>query len=308
MLELTVISGCQTDGLVSALGMLLPEARVRALRAHTLMGEQRAANVAQLRQADIVFSMPLPVYFEEFTIEAMRASGNTVLCVPQLEFSGLHPDVVYAADKKGWAQSPTSDYHSKIALAAYICGLSPARTVRLFNTYIFEKLDYFKFYERCRQDSISQFASEGIVIDDKFERWERGSLSFMYTSNHPKPFVLADIAIAACKAASLRSEALFPYDFMADFLSSSFLLPVFPEIANRHGFDGHRRYRLAGGPGASVLSLEDYVRESFERYERADIGEWRLTQSTKDAVVKLRDLLSLPRGMARISTDWEAAS
>lgn len=105
---------------------------------------------------------------------------------------------------------------------------------------------------------------------------------FMYSGNHPRGFVLADIALEACKRAGLTSQEEFVwYDQLVDLLQASHELPFFPELARSLGYEGSRDFKIAGRAGDRFMPLEQYVYECFERYGSSDRSGWSIPERTR---------------------------
>ena len=96
--------------------------------------------------------------------------------------------------------------------------------------------------------------------------------------NHPRSFVLADVALAACRAAGLDVGPRFPaWSAMPDRLAEWVVYPVFKELAARMGKSGDYGFRLTADQ-RTTLSLLEYIAHSFDRYEREDMSIWEISE------------------------------
>ena len=125
--RLCVLTGCQMEGLVSALRILFPHCEVEGFHTYRLLGDDRAAIRERLLTADLVFTLPMEAQFGEFSFERIERLGPRIQFVPAVVFAAFHPDITYLErldDSR--VQTPMTDYNSAIAVAA-ICPVSMSR-------------------------------------------------------------------------------------------------------------------------------------------------------------------------------------
>lgn len=290
--RLSVLTGCQMEGLVSALQVLLPDWEVEGVHTYRLRNADGADIAARLRSADLVFAMPLDSTFGAFSEVEIRATCARVQFVPPVIFPAFHPDITYLP-KAGnvHVQSPLTDYNSMIAVCGYMLGFGVEKTLGLYNAYVYQKLGYFDILPRCRSDLIADFADHGIDIREAVDRWIAHPDCFMYSSNHPRAHVLADIALAACRAAGLPVPEAFPCpDLMPDKLATWVMYPVFPEIADRLGKKGHYCFKALSFDRMNVHSLEAFVDRSFRAYTEENPASWQLPLRLENSRAHLQRL------------------
>jgi hypothetical protein len=207
---------------------------------------------------------------------------------PFIVFSAFHPDLVYVSlrGQQKHLLGPLGHYNSAIALWAYLRGLSPKDSVALFNERTYGALGYFSHWEASCQAVREEAAAADFALDDALEEW-RCAGCFMYSINHPMPFVCASIAqrlLSQLRLPALPAAARFVADEFAD----GPVWPVYREIGERLGIEGDYYFKVEEGrcpPEKPVMMLElhDFIESSFEafgQYQREELWCERL-QSTQ---------------------------
>lgn len=294
-MKISVITGCQMEGLVSALQILMPEAEIEGFHTYRLLKPDRDEIQQRLARADLVFALPMEAYFGTFAEPNIGDLFAHVRFVPHLAFPAFHPDIVYITTGEAHTrvQSPLTDYNSNIVAAAFLLGLDVERTVGLFNAYIYRALGYFDVLPHSKQEMLAEFAHYGIDLANAFEGWLRHADCFMYSQNHPRGYVIADVALEACRVAGFDVPAVFPCpEMMPDRLAESVMYPVFPEIAARIGKKGHTRFKALTTDRMNVMSLDTFVERSFRMYDLEDASQWTLPTRVAASKAILETLLT----------------
>lgn len=290
--RLCVLTGCQMEGLVSALQIMFPAYDVEGFHTYRLLGDDRSELQERLRAADIVFALPLEAKFGDLSFDRIHRLGPKVQLVPHVVFAAFHPDITYLErSDETRVQTPMTDYNSTIAIAAYLLGLDVERTLRLYNAYTYQAVGHFDLVENSARSLLADFIVRGIDLKAALDRWLRHPDPFMYSMNHPRSFVLADVALAAARAAGLAVETSPPgLDRMPDRLAEWVVYPVYTEIAARLGKIGDYRFKGLPAEGPTPFSLRDFVTGSFASYDREDISQWEISKriaSTKEVLGNL---------------------
>ena len=94
----------------------------------------------------------------------------------------------------------------------------------------------------------------------------------MYSMNHPKAFVLADVARALLQREKLPIQDVDFDDFNVDDIVRGSVFPVYPEIAEHYGHRGSytfklANYRLSRSVG-EFMTLRQFVESSFHVYAK----------------------------------------
>jgi hypothetical protein len=251
--------------------------------ATTIVIETTSATIARLRSGEQDISPQLAgndlILTQEFSeiyqiIEQRYPQAlPKVRRFPSVNFNAYHPDIVYVVDKAGggYIQGPMGEYQSAIALWAWTQGLGIAETLDLFRAEVFDALGYFDYWPSAVQELERIGERAGIPLGDLLEGWRRQGC-WLYTLNHPKQPVLADVVRRV-----LRRDGIDPIPDVETYLPDALAIhpawPVYPEIAQRLGVPGHYLFKLAAGMGsvnnpAPVMGLHDFVAASFETFGR----------------------------------------
>jgi hypothetical protein len=282
-----IVGNCQVWGFRLTLQALLPDAaiEVHIPRVHPAMTATEID--AELARTDFVISLMLPPEgaamtlpaqaappsdphdrFEEFDFSRIRQRAAAACLVPRLIFRGFHPDATYLFRDGRVLGSVLGDYHSVLAAAAHVLGLSAKRALRLYNAYVYEELGFFAQYERSREGLLSTFSALGFDLSCHIERWRAGGC-FMYTFNHPKVNVLATLATMAAQRLGIVDDSANPPEGLPDPLEDHGSWAIYPEIAARLGISGNARFRRPANAGAITreFDLEELVASSYRLYD-----------------------------------------
>ncbi|TGD95030.1 GSCFA domain-containing protein [Methylobacterium nonmethylotrophicum] len=106
---------------------------------------------------------------------------------------------------------------------------------------------------------------------------------FVYTPNHPKPFVISSMALSVVRKLGISSSTPDVSDLISDPFRELVVWPVYPEIAETLGLSGSYNFKLwEGHPLAvnkNIMDLEAYIAgcyESYSKYDRTDFSFSRL--------------------------------
>jgi hypothetical protein len=200
--------------------------------------------------------------------EMYPSHASRMRLVPAIAFSGFHPDMVYLFDRaSGRAlRGVISEYHSAIAVAACLQGLSVEDTMALFRADVFGELGYYDHWSLSREALAQAFSWAGLELGDAFRQWTAAGC-WMYSINHPKPRVLADVARQL-----LRRDGFTVQDgaeeFVPDSLAHDAVWPVYPDIARVLGVAGSYRFKRPLDPSLPrhpvvTIGLEELVTGTF---------------------------------------------
>ena len=172
--------------------------------------------------------------------------------------------------------------------------MSVEQTVSLYGAPLFEALGYFDVWEDSAREFLELARASGLDLSAELIRWSRSG-PFMYSMNHPKAFVLFDVAKALLAKAGMKTDPVEFGDFAVDDIVRGVVFPVYPEIAERYGHRGsylfkRSNYRLARFVG-EFDDLRGFVESSFAVYakhERAQLMTPRMVEwEGNPAVAKL---------------------
>jgi hypothetical protein len=274
-MKVGVLFNCQHRGLANGLRALHPDWEVINYELVTLKTQEtQDAAAAQFRACDAVLSVPIePGRWGPLATESLKKNCNVHLLSP-VSFSGFHPDTVYVGPHRpeGPLSSPTGHYHSRIAVVAFLAGLSPYEAQVLYNTLVFEKLGYFSSYHTSCAFLTATFEKFGVDITPYLNRWKETGC-FMHSINHPKIHVLCDLAAIASRVMGVDAPADDGRaQVVPDTLTTHPQIPMYPEIARRIGYGcvGHTMFKQGNDPvgnGFRLLPLGKYLHAAFEGYK-----------------------------------------
>ncbi|MGU3537011.1 WcbI family polysaccharide biosynthesis putative acetyltransferase [Methylobacterium sp. A54F] len=273
--SIAVIGNCQARGVAQAMRLLAPTSPVRFFQMAWLKREH--GNVEGLARVlagyDHVFSQVLPEsLLPGGGIAGLRARDPRVTLFPTLVFPAYHPDMVYVGEIADLAQlrlvpSPLGQYHSAIALAAYRSGLGVTETAALFREDVFRRLGYLDIWSNAVQDLVGSAAAIGFGLEREMIRWSRRG-NFMHVMNHPKAFVIGDIARRLLEEASFSPEPVEIEDYLGDELARDVVWPVYPPVAETYGLTGSYLFKRKqkGTTFPRLYDLEGFLAASFAIY------------------------------------------
>jgi len=260
--RIAVVGNCNASILANCLRVLRPHDDIRAVHVDQVV---RADADAQLGNFDLVLAV---ANADEFGISSHLAQCKRVLTWPNVVFFGFHPDITYFGIDGRPVRSAMGDYNSHIVASAYAQGLSTRETARLFNRLVYAKLGFFDKYAISRAALLVAAEHCGLDLHEALAGWEQAGV-FMYSINHPKLVVLADIAKALLRSADLPFDADLPLlDAVPDHLAHGGIWPVYPEIARAIGVSGSLVFTppMHGAYDVSFYTLEGFIERTFDIY------------------------------------------
>jgi len=276
-MKIGVLFNCQARGIAEWLRRLRPDDTVIyfAIPQLAKSKDAQAEAGARLQNCDVIVASDTHYKLGPAAPERLRATGVPLATVPPVIFSGFHPDVCGPAardDEGGGGQfeGPTGMTHSRIAIASFLGGLTPGDSVAMYNRLIFKRLGYFDRYAEEHALLLERYqAVAGVDLAPLFNKWAATGC-FMHSDNHPKSFVLHDVARIACGllglAAAGAADGVAPKDFLAHFPHH----PVYPEIAVQLGVEPMPFFRLPNGiKGEPIyVGLEEFLCLCFAGFEK----------------------------------------
>ena len=271
-----MIGACQGLAIGRAMTLLCPEASVSLLPVHRLRERfPRIANLVAYAQGfDAVFAYGFTMPFlDGGTFETFRAACPLVT-VPPIIFSAFHPDLVYVGplDKPDFTaivSGPMGHYHSALTLFAYLEELPPGAALRLFTPEVYAALGYLDAWSAASDGLLAIGRDAGYPLDAHLARWMRRGC-FMHSINHPKMFVMADLARGLLDRAGIPHDDCDLDSYMADTLIEQGTWPVYGPIAAHYGVAGSNLFLKPAsrrtGP-ARTMTREAFVHASYAGYD-----------------------------------------
>ena len=220
-----------------------------------------------------------------------------------ISFAAFHPDCVYVDgtgdDGRAPVFGPFGPYHSALALFAFRGGLSPREANALFNDNVFEALRYFDFWNEASAELIEGVKRTcGLDLSAELGHWARRGV-FMYTVNHPKPFVLVDVAKKLLKHIGISVPEIDYENYLIDDFIRYPIFPVYPPVGAHYGCPGSYTFKLTSTHAprdvGDYLLLPQFLSGSYEIYRKCDsarlsnhrVDSWLGDKATTDMLLSL---------------------
>jgi hypothetical protein len=257
-MKILVLGNCQARSLAAALAYLTGAETTHLVSA--TIADEAAAEAARdsLPTYDLVLSQPHK-RFRALRPKIVERYATRSCFYPRFWFTGLHPDAIAVVDEPGFSDQ-FGGWHSTLALAAFVRGLTPAEAQALFNDEVFEALGYYEAYGRAEAAQAEAAAQFGFDFHALLAA-SRGRV-FANTPSHPHlSFVLA---FADQLAEQLELPRKLATDLPPDPLADGFIFPVYPEIGRRLGITGDMLFRKSSD--GSDLSLAQMLDGAYAAY------------------------------------------
>jgi hypothetical protein len=278
--KISLIGNCQIAGLEKCIKTLKPGIPVETLGALSLT--ERFGSKSTLLDH---LSNSSHVYFHDTDQEMLYGSSDDLRHdvphaheLPFVTFNGFHPDMVYVTlNVNGNVQilkSPVGDNHSALVLFAHQQGLSARQALKLFCPSVYQRTGMTQVWENAMQSLRTQESRTSCPLTKLVIQWSRRG-SFMHTLNHPKIFVLADLARWLLQDAKIDFTDVPVEDLVIDDLMTSTIWPVYLGLSDGLGVRGSFRFKKE--METSFLDLPEFIEQSFGIYARhpmQDITCW----------------------------------
>ncbi|MBE7198179.1 MAG: hypothetical protein INR70_10305 [Parafilimonas terrae] len=273
--SIAILGNCQARGMAQAMRLLAPSSPVRYLPMGTLKRDHGDIEglARTLKPHDLVFSQAFP--------GGLLPGGDSLRLreleprlggVPSIVFSAFHPDMVYAGAASDLSAlkltpSPLGQYHSAIVLTAYRLGLDARRAAGLFREDVFARLGYLDQWDPAVRELTAAATQIGFGLEREITRWARRGV-FMHVMNHPKAFVIGDIAKRLLREGGLDPMPVEVEDYLGDELAQDVIWPVYPPVAAQFGATGSYLFKTrARAESFPVLyDLPGFIAASFTLY------------------------------------------
>lgn len=270
-MRIAVVGVCQVYAIADALAHLLDDCEILAFEGSAVRNAGQFDRATQiLAESDVILAHRLPAEFGPLSApELLERHPNTVT-IPNVSFTGFHPDCIYITCQGKQYASPVGVYNSAIVAASFALGLAEERVPRLFNSFIYQRLGYLDEFPRAERVLRQALADWGMDVAREWSQWMAQG-PFMHTINHPRACLLASVAkVAAAKAGLVPVDAPIP-KLSYDFLAQNTIWPVYPELARRIDVPGSLAFKRVGGPDllkghGVMLPLPKFIAGSYRMY------------------------------------------
>jgi hypothetical protein len=276
--RILLINNCQATPLAQILGLFCRDVRFEAFALHELPAENRDAEIHKLLDGvrenyDLVLSIPLSNEFGPLSTKriAQSMAGKPTVIIPNFYFSGLHPDTFFLGGQGGRVSGPLGDYHSRLAVLAYVRNIRPEGAARLYCDQIFDGFGYYEEYEKSLAELRKREREVDVPFIAELEELLAQDLCF-FTVNHPTSFLFSRFCHKLAKWLEAQGLAEFvdwPLDpsTVVNPLAENAIFPIFPEIAERFElrFRGNYIFKAPsfGAPSARVFDLDEFIRREY---------------------------------------------
>jgi hypothetical protein len=272
-----IVGNCQRNLLAASLEMMSPGISIRCYGGVDAV--QAAPDDVVLWQHRGLKPVELP------------STDARVYAFPTVYFNAFHPDLVRARWPDDRVRSPLHFCNSSLVLYGWSRGLRPAETVRLFCEPVFERLGFFGLWDRAKRALLGVARASELPLDAEFARWARAGC-FMHLDFHPKLAAFADVARLAARRAGLEIPFPDAWTYLADPMLDGPIWPVYPEVAQRLGFEGNYAFKPARSADAipAPMDLERFIAASYARYEGRSPGDLQCKRLEDPAFREVEEL------------------
>ncbi|MGA8171968.1 MAG: WcbI family polysaccharide biosynthesis putative acetyltransferase [Methylocystis sp.] len=300
--RIAIIGTCQSFSIAHAMKLLQPTATVDHFPVIPRSHVPLKIFAQTLATYDFVMSHAFPQGFiPGGGSDELRGLLKKTTLLPVITFAAFHPDCISVGEDDIHAPifGPLGLYHSALALFAFRAGLSEQEAAALFNQNVFEAVGYFDFWNEataallgsCKQD-------HGLDLSPEFNSWSRRGV-FMYSNNHPKPFVIFDLAKKLLASVGLPASDLDYETYIVDDFIQYPVFPVYPPIGAHFGCRGSYTFKItpmnSRGHVGDYLLLPQFIKASYEKYGKCDsarltnhrVETWLADAAATDLIVSL---------------------
>ena len=302
--RIAVIGNCQSYSVAYAMKLLLPASRVDHFPVNSRARLSIGVLAETLATYDFIFAHEFPGGFiPGGGLDELRAKLPRIVLIPQISFAAFHPDCIYVGENGSAPPvfSPLGAYHSALAVFAFRAGLSMEEANALFDHKVFEALGYYDFWNEASHELISSNKERfDCDLNAELLGWCRRGV-FMYSVNHPKPFVLIDVAKLLLSRAGLQIPDIdVEYYMIDDFVGQTQpIFPVYTPIGVHFGVKGSYTFRITTVRDprntAEYLTLPQFISSCYKKYLACDpavlcnarVDLWLANGGLRDRLVSL---------------------
>jgi hypothetical protein len=296
--KILLLGNCQTRGLARLMRAMIGDAEATAIEllpeAVKRIQSRDAELVKLISESDLIF-----VHHDGFTPkileETYTSDFSKVRLIPKIGFAAFHPDMDYIEDtERNHVLGPLGAYHSSLAFFCWKNKVTPADTLKLFCEKTYQILGYFDYWAPAKKMLLDEEIFTHISLELMLKKWERKGC-WMYSLNHPKLFVLVDIAKTLLEREGIE---ILPgvEEYVDDEMNTENVWPVYPEIAKRLGLEGHYLFKRATPSvlrdmPVPMMTLEQFIDESFKAYSTYSRDELTCHRLSSNRYEKILGLL-----------------
>lgn len=292
--RLLMLGSCQVVGLSALMQAMVSSLSVTAyeLNRFNLEGfKDGRLNLAELVAGHDLVLMHPHAELSRLLAEDLPQMAHKIKLMPSISFTAFHPDLVYITHgQQGHVMGPMGEYQSSLAFYGWVNGLSIEQTLSLFSGDVYEFLGFYDYWEASLVSFAHMEALTEIRLAHLLSRWNTQGC-WMHSINHPKLFVLADIA--RCLLARVGIPAMPGVEFsIHDNLADGPVWPVYPEVGVRLGLEGAYRFQQPRqGANLRVLGLREFVQASYKAFGHYDRSQLLCDRLQTESYLGLAEFL-----------------
>lgn len=300
--KVVLLGNCQTDSLRDLLQGYTGW-RVINWRERVLIDPAGQARIRRrLKQADIIITQQLSVSrFGVLATSELITAGVRPVVIPNLYFAGLYPEMTYLGSLRKRLPSPLGEYHSALACAAFLAGLTPEEALTCYDDDgLFAQAGLFDVWKANWAEYVARESRCDVKMADHLDAVSRRSPLF-YTVNHPVGTVMDELTRRIVRHVTGEDPAP---QLVRDYFQNNIIYPVWGPIVRRHRllYGSPAGFYLPVPAGFCLpirkvfLPLPDYLRQAYKLYAK------RLNRvELPPIVLRLREVLSARYPIGRIS-------
>lgn len=220
-----------------------------------------------LSEYDYIFSALTP----DKELDCVNNIDKKISFYPNVVFRGSHPDCIYVRSNSKTIKSPIGDYHSAIIFNSYSHGLTEKECRELFIPEFFNLLGFGEQYYAHLKALSQRLTETGLDGDYLTQKWAALG-HFMHTINHPKLFVLEDIAKHLLDVNQINyDQHLKIDDFLSDPYKTNVIFPIYPSQPMSKKYHNGLVFKIANDLTQNHyekwMSLNDFIHGSYQIYK-----------------------------------------
>lgn len=263
--KILLLGNCQTD-LLARLLSHMSNCHVENIREDNLSDHRNHNAILQkVKSANLIITQPLSdPCFGDLQTKCLKKINIKLIIIPNIYFSGLHPDLVYVGKMGNRYQSPIGDYHSAIGIAAFLEKVHVNQAIQLYRD-----LEFFQssgFYAEW-QNSLNEFNGRELFCDISISDYIENNIlnnPLFYSSNHP----VIELIVLLARRILMHLGCDTGWDsFWRDEMQSNIIYPIWNPICEFHKL-AYKSPEIFFLPGGQELSLADYIGKAFKQYDQ----------------------------------------
>lgn len=263
-LKIAVVGNCQSAGIADCLNLLDPGVRAVPFMVHVIPQQNRDKAFENARKYDIILSQPVKS-FGSLNTDSLLTLGKPLYTFPNVYFRGYTPDICFIGPGGARIRTPLANNNSYIILESYLRGLSQAECLARFTPETYAELGYPEAW----RVSLDALRSREAELDVKASRFfeDPGAPANLYVSNHPKLYILYDLAKQALNLLGRPVPADVTLDCVPDRLLEGSIWPIYGTGRSNETPPDKMRFKASG---MRYFTLPEFIAASYAAYDAAD--------------------------------------